>query len=65
MLGFAMDCFLAGLAMCLMIDATQSLWFAQERDHKTFLWVASSFGLAIFMLSRFLMSFWIMWNSWE
>lgn len=66
MLGFAMDCFLAGLAICLFIIATKNSWCLDKNmGWGDLAYLSGTFGAAIFLTSRFLMSFVIMWGSWE
>jgi len=66
MLSYAMDCFLAGLAICLLIIATRTSWrLDRQMGWSELLYLSSTFGAAIFLTSRFLMSFVIMWGNWE
>lgn len=66
MLGFAMDCFLAGLAICLFIIATKSSWsLSKNMGWADLLYLSATFGGAIFLTARFFMSFFIMWSMWE
>lgn len=65
MLMFAMDCFLAGMGIYLFIIGARSVWVDRRTSSIDFWWHSGAFGLAIFLLSRWLMSFWILWHSWE
>ena len=66
MLSFAMDCFLAGLAICLFTIAFREIWRLDKAITLNEIGLMSAaFGGAIFLTARFLMNFVIMWSMWE
>ena len=65
MFTFAMDCLFAGVALCLLLGGTKELLTNNHRDHKDFIWLSAAFGLAMFFMSRFIMSFFILWSMWD
>lgn len=69
MFGFAMDCFGGGIGLTIL---TYGLAFAyrvgKEKEMINFLDLGCLFlfmGLSILLLSNFLVSFGIVWNTWE
>lgn len=65
MFSFAMDCLFAGMALCLLVDAMRALIRLDDAYYRDFIWISAAFGMGIFLISRFLMSFVIMWGAWE
>ena len=66
MFSFAMDCFLAGLAIFLFIIATKNSWSLDKNiGWGDVAYLSATFGAAIFLTSRFLMSFVLMWSNWD
>jgi hypothetical protein len=65
MLSFAMDCWLAGIALCLLLGGIHEIFNWRKKDVKDFMWLSAAFGLSLLFLSRFLVAFAIVWSMWE
>lgn len=72
MLGFLMDCWLAGIAITVMVFSLLWLRFICADPYqavgeilKQLSLISFFFGASIYLLSHFVMSWWLMWNNWD
>lgn len=65
MLGFAMDCFLAGVAITLIFACIKPALRLDGHYSAGFVWICLTFALCIFLLTRFVLSVFIIWSMWE
>ena len=65
MLIFAMDCLFAGMGLVLLMGGLRFILGNDYISYKDFWYLCAAFGMAIFLISRFLMGFFILWSSWD